>query len=305
MAQIPSSKELYWPIIVALRDLNGQATPAEMLAHMVANMNLPADYLDSKESKGKDLSLKMGWARSHLKIAGLVENPSRGRWVLTPAGVDASDEVQVQKLVGVALARHLRVIAQKKKSTLDTSAVSRGRPAPGRAGRPHKKSQPPIPQPKVSPALDVSGWQSKLLQTLAGLSHKQFERLCLRWLESGGFSVVSVSSSSAAGTVEGVGTVRIGLASFATCFFATRSNKLVQVEHIRSFRGGLLGRADKGIYVTTGAFSENASFEAGRAGTPTISLIDGKMLCDELMRYKMGVQKVEAGIPDEAFFGQL
>ena len=50
------------------------------------------------------------------------------------------------------------------------------------------------------------------------------------------------------------------------------------------------GRADKGLFITTGNFTSQASDEATRDGATAIDLIDGERLCDLLKELKLGVQ---------------
>jgi restriction system protein len=47
---------------------------------------------------------------------------------------------------------------------------------------------------------------------------------------------------------------------------------------IRDFRGSITGRADKGLFITTGTFSREALIEANRDGATHIELIDGDKL---------------------------
>ena len=47
---------------------------------------------------------------------------------------------------------------------------------------------------------------------------------------------------------------------------------------IRDFRGAMMGRADKGIIITTGTFTLEAKKEARRDGAPPIELVDGDTL---------------------------
>ncbi len=52
----------------------------------------------------------------------------------------------------------------------------------------------------------------------------------------------------------------------------------------------MIGRGDKGLFITTGNFTADARKEASRDGAPAIDLIDGEELCDLLKSLKMGVQ---------------
>jgi restriction system protein len=52
----------------------------------------------------------------------------------------------------------------------------------------------------------------------------------------------------------------------------------------------MIGRADKGLVISTGTFSRDARAEAVRDGAPAIDLVDGQELADLLKRYELGVQ---------------
>jgi len=51
----------------------------------------------------------------------------------------------------------------------------------------------------------------------------------------------------------------------------------------------MVGRTDKGLFITTGTFSAEAKKEATRDGAPPIDLIDGDQLCELLKNLKLGV----------------
>lgn len=54
----------------------------------------------------------------------------------------------------------------------------------------------------------------------------------------------------------------------------------------------MVGRADKGLFITTGTFTRDAVKEATRDGAPPIDLIDGDTLAEKLKELRLGV-KVE------------
>jgi restriction system protein len=69
------------------------------------------------------------------------------------------------------------------------------------------------------------------------------------------------------------------------------------------------GRGDKGLLITTGAFTTEAKREATRDGAPPVDLIDGDQLCDLLKQYELGVrctvrQEEDVSIAPE-FFANL
>src|SRR2546421_11177576 len=54
-------------------------------------------------------------------------------------------------------------------------------------------------------------------------------------------------------------------------------------------RGAMIGRADRGLVITTGTFSRDARAEATRDGAPPIDLVDGEQLLDKLRELRLGV----------------
>jgi restriction system protein len=60
---------------------------------------------------------------------------------------------------------------------------------------------------------------------------------------------------------------------------------------VRDFRGAMVGRADKGLLITTGNFTKDAVSEATRDGAPAIDLIDGELLINLLKELELGVKK--------------
>jgi restriction system protein len=52
----------------------------------------------------------------------------------------------------------------------------------------------------------------------------------------------------------------------------------------------MIGRADKGLVITTGRFTADAQKEAVRDGAPAIDLVDGETLCELLKTLRLGVE---------------
>lgn len=69
----------------------------------------------------------------------------------------------------------------------------------------------------------------------------------------------------------------------------------------------MMGRADKGLFITTGSFTSQASDEATRDGATAIDLIDGERLCVLLKENKLGVvtEMVERVSVDRSWFSGI
>jgi restriction system protein len=68
-----------------------------------------------------------------------------------------------------------------------------------------------------------------------------------------------------------------------------RWQQSVPASEIRDFRGALQGRADKGLFVTTGSFTRDAIKEASRDGATPIDLLDGEALVNKIKELQLGL----------------
>lgn len=68
-----------------------------------------------------------------------------------------------------------------------------------------------------------------------------------------------------------------------------------------------LGRADKGLIITTSTFTTDARREATRDGAPAIDLVDGEAICALLKDLKLGVtvKLVEEVQVEPKFFSSI
>jgi restriction system protein len=65
--------------------------------------------------------------------------------------------------------------------------------------------------------------------------------------------------------------------------------RVVEDQGFSEDQGALVGRGEKGLFITTGSFTRDAQREATREGASPIELIDGDQLCDLLKQYRLGV----------------
>ncbi|QSE98782.1 restriction endonuclease [Fulvivirga lutea] len=134
-------------------------------------------------------------------------------------------------------------------------------------------------------------WKDELIKTITDeLSPNAFERLVKRLLREKGFIQVEVTGRSGDGGIDGRGVATInGILSFHIIFQCKRYKGKVSSKEIRDFRGAMVGRTDKGLFITTGQFTRDAIFEASRDGAPAIDLMDGEKLAEKLKELSLGV----------------
>lgn len=151
-------------------------------------------------------------------------------------------------------------------------------------------------------------WRDTVIQILREFYPDAFERLCTRLLRESGFIEVEVTGKSGDGGIDGRGIIRVGgLISFNVLFQSKRYQENVGASVVRDFRGAMIGRADKGLIITTAGFTRDAKKEATRDGAPPIDLIDGYLLAEKLKELKLGIttELVEAVDVDKGWFTSI
>lgn len=261
---LPTYDVLMNPLIQALKSLGGSSTIEELEAKVAENVGLADDQLDVMHDPEKggqsEFSYRLAWTRTYLKRFGVVENSSRGVWALTPKGskLDRVDQKEV-----------VRYVREQFKAT----------------PRPARKEEP------EEPAETGVLWRDELQKRLRNIKPAAFERLVQRVLRESGFIQVEVTGRSGDGGIDGHGLMRLGgLLSFHVIFQAKRWQGSIGPSQIRDFRGAMVGRADKGLFMTTGTFTKEATREARRDGAPAIDLIDSEQLIDKLKELALGVE---------------
>jgi restriction system protein len=69
----------------------------------------------------------------------------------------------------------------------------------------------------------------------------------------------------------------------------------------------MVGRADKGLFITTGTFTPAAVKEATRDGAPPFDLLDGSDVADKLRELSLGVriENIEVVRIEEQWFDSV
>jgi restriction system protein len=289
MAEIPTFDDYMKPMVAALRRLGGSATNNELYEAIVDDMKLSEEQLslihDPERGNQTEAAYRMAWAKTWLKKAGFLTNSARGVWTLTQAGRE--HEIDPERVVANVRAAYVadRLAPDAPSELPDSSA------------------------PEVLPDADepdaLADWRSRLIRKLQSISPDAFERLCQRILRESGFIEVRVTGRSGDGGIDGIGILRLQrVVNFQVLFQCKRYQGSVSPKEIRDFRGAMVGRSDKGLFLTTGSFSRAAQEEATRDGAPPIDLIDGERLAELLKELSLGVQTsmIEKVDVDEAWF---
>jgi len=292
-ADIPTQFELMWPSILALRKLGGSARISELADEVVEAEGFTEDQQSIKRKPGDHMSMieyRLAWARNGLKLAGYIENSSRGVWALNDLGRSVESEEALLERVKAWRADYHRQYNERRRAEAQEGSDSDEL------------------DDTINEAADPD-WVELVLDRLLQLSPGAFERLAQRVLREAGFRDVQVLGQSGDGGLDGVGTLRVSLISFPIYFQCKRYQNPVGAGAVRDFRGAMAGRGEKGLLITTSTFTRDAQAEASRDGAPPIELVTGQELAELLKSYQLGVSTTERIVEDievhPGFFDQF
>jgi restriction system protein len=277
----PQFIRYFQPVINALVDLGGSGRPEEVEDLIAEMLGIDEETRNEKISSGQSrFSNKVNWARFYLAKAGLIDASVRGVWSLTEKG--RSTVFNPDQALELFNQIHKQFPIEKKKSKMENSAEE-------------DNSLPEEPDHRTT-----------LMNILLTLPANGFEQLCQRLLRESGFEKVQVTGKSGDGGLDGIGILQMNaFVSFKVLFQCKRYSGSVTPSQVRDFRGAMMGRADKGIILTTGSFTTDARKEAVRDGVPPIELVDGEKLLDMFEQLELGLRPKKAYEVDTMFFDEF
>jgi len=224
---------------------------------------------------------RVGWARTYMKKAGLLDSPKRGVIRITergmevlkskPARVDVKFLDQYPEFIEFRTVRHGEAVVRDVPATAAT------------------------PEEALEEAYDRlrRGLESELLQRVMGASPAFFERVVIDLLVKMGYGgsfrdAGQAIGKSGDGGIDGIiKEDRLGLDVIYVQ--AKRWEGSVGRPEIQKFAGALQGhRARKGVFITTSAFSKDA-YEYVERIDSKIVLIDGATLTQFMVDSGVGV----------------
>lgn len=249
---------------------------------------------------------RIGWACSYLYRVDALLRPRRGIYTISDLG---------KRL----LAEHPRGISELELRAFaregDEWWLSRGGHREGTVptdDSPAPSAMPLDPVEMIAQGVEMidTSVRAELLERLAGQAPAFFEHTVVDLL-------VAMGYGGSGGRAEATRLVRdggidgvidqdvLGLDKVYIQAKRYAKDSSVQRPEVQAFVGALSGKADRGVFLTTGRFSAGAIEYAERDARARIILIDGNRLTDLMVRYRVGVQvkqSVHIVAIDEDFF---
>lgn len=289
---IPDYESLMLPLLKRLAAVD-ELRFADAVHHLADEFALTNEERQQMLPSGRDYMFRnrVGWARLHMKHAGLLAQVRHGVMAITASGRQLLAEAPVR--IDVAVLRQFDAYRAFRTRISDgpqtpTSAVAEREPV-GRLS-PDDLIETAAKELRATLA-------EELLAAIQSCSPAFFEELVVRLLLRMGYGGSRQEAGQAVGRsgdggIDGViSEDRLGLDSIYVQ--AKRWQGTVGEPDIRNFLGALVGRgASKGVFITTSGFSEPARLFAARSLQQRIVLIDGERLAELMIEHGLGVSTV-------------
>lgn len=233
------------------------------------------------------LANRVGWGRTYLKKAGLLEYPKRGQFKITKRGLDLL--TQRPERITTAFLRQFPEFTEFEASSRSSQSPE---------AKPQDEDEIQTPEERIEAAYSQirSELASELLAKVKSASPAFFERLVVDLLVKMGYGGSRSDAGKAIGKsgdggIDGIiNEDRLGL---DVVFIQAKrwTDNVVGRPEIQKFVGALTGhRARKGVFITTSSFTKEAAAFAANNEFKVI-LIEGKMLAELMIDFQVGVTR--------------
>ena len=287
---LPKFHETFFPILKTLEKTNEIKT-AKLLRLVADNyyLDLPSALLEQKTKSGANtLFDRIGWGKSYLVLGKFLENPKKGFIRITKKGKKTLNKKSFSLFdlkQDIDFQNHEKTKSYKKQQHSKTDQKT------NQAIKENDKNIENFsPTELIEQGISQinNQVQINLLEILKKLEPFLFEKIVLEVLKKMGYGDYKETSKTKDGGIDGiVNQDKLGLEKIYIQSKRYDKNKITEVE-IRNFIGAMSGDTNKGIFVTTSSFAQNAIEKANNAHHKII-LVDGEKLITLMMQYNVGV----------------
>lgn len=294
---VPDYQSLMLPLLKYAGTRNREVTTSEAVEVLAQELNLTEEDLREMLPSGTQSTFgnRVGWAATYMKKAGLLEPTRRGYYKITARGHDLLTK-QPKDLNVKFLEKYPEFLEFKK---LKGIKIKNGE----EEGSAERKSIPDISASTPSEALETAyenlrdELADELLVKLKATSSAFFERVVVELLVKMGYGGSRTDAGRAIGRsgdggIDGI--IKEDKLGLDVVYIQAKrwNNTPVGRPDVMQFAGALQAqRANKGIFITTSRFTEEARSYVSQIGSKIV-LIDGEQLTDLMIENDVGVSTV-------------
>ncbi len=284
------------PILLALRELGGEARPKSVYNKIAELLNTPTevrqDFLKSGASRFEN---KIAWARNYLYMTGYLDSPSPGVWRLTSKGANAQLTAPEIDAIYQQVQEAKREARRQQADDADEGVPENG-----------DTEETLAPSPETSP---YSSHRDNIYQAIKSMSWAGFERFCVELLRETGVENLDLTPPGPDGGIDGFGELKINefysLKIAFQCKHYANSDRSVSIADVNSFRGALPGDVERGILFTSSSFSKDAINSSKDPGRSLIELVDINRILEICDDKKLKLKEEKIYILDSDFWGRF
>jgi len=284
---IPDYQSLMLPLLKLLSD-GKEHKYRELIETLAEKFHLTAEERKDLLASGNQpiFDNRVGWAKTYLKKAGLIESTQRATFVVTQLGKEVlsknPDKIDVKYLNQFSSFVEFRKFSRKDNESEEEESKN--------------GANENTPEEILDSAYQSirKSLASELLQKVIDLSPSFFERLVIDLLVKMGYggSVKDAGKAIGKSGDEGIdGTIKEDKLGLDTIYIQAKKWKTGNVvgrPEIQKFVGALAGQgAKKGIFITTSTFTKDALDYNPRNETKIV-LIDGEQLAQLMIDFNIG-----------------
>lgn len=288
---LPTYDQLMLPLMKLLSEQQEAIKFGEMAKLLADSSGLSQEELSLRLSSGTKTIFydRVGWAKTYLTKAGLINQPKRGFCELSPIG----RQLDLTKLTSITN-EFLMQFESFSNYKLGVSKEDRESQQEKDLPLLHTAGDTRTPDEIIIETTELlkESLKSDLLKLVKENSPAFFERLVVDLLVAMGYGGSHQDAARAIGkTSDGgidgiISEDRLGLDKIY--IQAKRWENTVGRPDIQQFKGALADQvAKKGVFITTSTFSKEAKESALKSG---IVLIDGEKLTSLMIEFGLGVQ---------------
>lgn len=288
---VPKYNELMPYVIQALGDGDIHTTK-ELVDFCLKTLHLSEEDRQEMLPSGQQtvLANRVGWAKTYLKKAGLLDNPKKGNYQLTDLGKKAfTDGPEKVTLDYLKQFESYNEFAGMKKADEKADPVV-------------EEMTTKSPQDMLDEAISQmnASLVDELKAEITRMHFYEFERLVVRLLIKMGYGTLqlnkhAVTQKSNDEGIDGIVTAdKFGFDSVYIQAKHWKKEATVSRPEVQKFLGALVSKgASKGLFITTSSFTKGAIDCAREVKPQKVVLVDGDQLANLMIEYNLGISTVE------------